>query len=196
MKRICIVFIFLCTAISFAGNLPADKARGVFLAIGVGPRLPVSTFSNQSDLGYGFNLEISYTDNEYLPIFLFAKAGFEQYPGSSDFYQGSDYNNFSTTSFPVSLGGRYYFPPILENVVLLIPIVEVSANYTFLSRLHQFKPTSLKNNYTEELSKFGVSVGAGFSMFLMEIVFIYNYFETIQYLGLDIKVRLPLLISY
>jgi hypothetical protein len=196
MKRICIVLFLLSVTANFAGNLPAEKARGVFLAIGVGPRLPVSAFSNQSDLGYGFNIEISYTDNEYLPIFLFAKAGFEQYPGSPDFYQASDYNNFSTTSFLVSAGARYYFPPILENVVLLIPIVEMSGNYTFLSRLHQFKPTSLKNNYTEELSKFGVSVGGGFSMFLMELVINYNYFETIQYVGLDIKVRLPLLISY
>lgn len=196
MKRICIVLILLFSAFSFAGNLPAEKARGVFLAIGVGPRLPVSAFSNQSDLGYGFNIEISYTDNEYLPFFIFAKAGFEQYPGSPDFYQTSDYNNFSTTSFPVALGTRYYFPPILENVVLLIPIVEVSANYTFLSRLHQFKPTSAKNNYTEELSKFGISVGGGFSMFLMELVLNYNYFETIQYVGLDIKVRLPLFINY
>jgi hypothetical protein len=196
MKRICIALVLISASLNFAGNLPADKARGIFLAIGVGPRLPVSSFSNQSDLGYGFNLEISYTDNEYLPIFLFAKAGFEQYPGSSDFYQASDYNNFSTTLFPVSIGARYYFPPILESIVLLIPIAEASFNYTFLSRLHQFKPTSVKNNFTEEMSKFGVSIGGGFSMFLMEIVLVYNYFETIQYLGLDIKVRLPLFISY
>ena len=144
--------------------LPADKARGIFLAIGVGPRLPVSSFANQSDLGYGFNLEVSYTDNEYLPIFIFAKVGFEQYPGSPDFYQTSDYTNLSTTGFPIHLGMRYYFSPILENVVLLIPVAEVSAVYTFFSRLHQFKPESGKNNFIEETSKLGISAGGGFSI--------------------------------
>jgi hypothetical protein len=191
-KKFIVLLLFFLTA----DALPADKARGFFLAIGVGPRLPVSSFSNQSDLGYGFNLEISYTDNEYLPVFLFAKAGFEQYPGSPDFYQSSDYTNFSTTTFPINAGVRHYFPPIVENVVLLIPIVEVSAVYTFFSRLHQFKAVSGRNNYTEEMSKLGINAGAGFSMFLMELLFTYTYFETIQYVSLDIKIRLPLFINY
>lgn len=196
MKRICIVIILFCSVIGYSGNLPAEKARGIFLAVGVGPRLPVGTFSTQSDLGYGFNLEVSYTDNEYLPFFIYAKAGFEQYPGSPEFYQTSNHNNLSTTIFPVVMGARYYFPPIMENVVLFIPIVEASVAYSFLSRVHQFKPSSEKNNYTEEFSELGLNVGVGISMFLLEIVLDYSYFKTVQYIGLDVKVRLPLFVNY
>jgi hypothetical protein len=192
MKKIFLSIIILMNL----NAAPAEKARGIFLAIGVGPRLPVSSFSNQSDLGYGFNLEVSYTDNEYLPIFIFAKVGFEQYPGSPDFYQTSDYTNLSTTGFPVQLGVRHYFSPILENVVLLIPVAEISASYTFFSRLHQFKPESGRNNFTEEISKLGISAGGGFSMFLMELLFTYTYFKDIQFVSFDIKVRLPLFINY
>jgi hypothetical protein len=196
MKKICIAVLLFYSTLTSAGNLPAEKARGFFLAIGVGPRLPVSSFSNQSDLGYGFNLEVSYTDNEYMPFFIFAKAGFEQYPGAPEFYQISDYNSFSTTMFPVILGARYYFPPVMENVVLFIPIVEASIAYTLLNRSHQFKPTSGRNNYTEALSEFGFNAGVGISMFLVELMLNYNYFETIQFVGVDIKVRLPLFINY
>lgn len=196
MKIIFPIILFLSTAFSTAAEPPADKARGIFFAIGLGPRLPVSSFSNESDLGYGFNLEVSYTDNEYLPFFFFAKAGFEQYPGSPEYYQTSDYNNLSTTAFPVVLGARYYFPPIMENVVLIIPIVEASAVYTFFSRVHQFKPTSERNNFTEEISKIGFNVGVGISMFLAELILNYNYFKSIQFVGVDIRVRLPLFISY
>jgi len=196
MKKI-ILFIFTAFAfLTYAENPPAEKARGFFFSIGVGPRLPVGSFSNQSDLGYGFNLEFSYTDNEYLPIFIYAKAGFEQYPGSAEFYQTSDYNNLSTTSFPVVLGARYYFSPIMENVVLFMPLVEVSAVYNFFSRVHQFKPTSGRNNFTEEVSKFGFNAGVGISMFLVEIILNYNYFQSIQFVGVDLKVRLPLYISF
>lgn len=196
MKRICIAAILFCSALAYSGNLLAEKARGIFLAIGVGPRLPVSSFSNQSDLGYGFNLEVSYTDNEYLPFFVYAKAGFEQYPGAPEFYQTSDYNNFSTTIFPLVIGARYYFPPIMENVVLFIPIVEASIAYSFLSRNHQFKPTSEKTNYTEELSELGFNFGVGISMFLVELMLNYTHFETVQFVGVDIKVRLPLYINF
>lgn len=196
MKKIIPLSILICSVFMNAENLPADKAVGFFFSIGVGPRLPVSTFSGQTDLGYGFNLEVSYTDNEYLPFFIFAKAGFEQYPGSSEFYQTSDYNNLSTTSFPVTLGTRYYFSPLVENVALFMPIIEISAVYNFMSRVHQFKPSTGRNNFTEEVSMFGVNAGIGISMFLVEIILNYNYFESIQFVGVDLKVRLPLFISY
>ncbi len=195
MKKI-ILTIFILNSILFADQPPAEKARGFFFSIGVGPRLPVSSFASQSDLGYGFHLEFSYTDNEYLPIFIFAKAGFEQYPGSSEFYQTSAYNNLSTTSFPVTMGARYYFSPITENVVLFMPIVEVAAVYNFVSRNHQFKPSTTRTNFTEEVSKFGVSAGVGISMFLVEIIMNYNYFSSFQSVGVDLKVRLPLFISF
>jgi len=196
MKKI-ILLIFICSAaLMNAEKLPAEKARGFFFSIGVGPRLPVSAFSGESDLGYGFNLEISYTDNEYLPIFIFARAGFEQYPGSSEFYQTSEYNNLSTTSFPVIFGARYYFSPIMENVLLFMPILEVSAAYNFFSRNHEFKPSSARTNFTEEVSKFGINAGIGISMFLVEILLNYNYYTSLQFVGVDLKVRLPLFISY
>ena len=87
----------------------ADKARGFFVSFGVGPRVPISTFSNSTDLGYGFNLEFSYTDNQFIPIFLFAKIGYEQYPGSQGYYESTDYSNFSTTSVPVNTGIQILF---------------------------------------------------------------------------------------
>jgi hypothetical protein len=196
MKKSILLLVISFTILVYADKPPVDKARGFFFSIGVGPRLPVSSFSSQTDLGYGFNLEVSYTDNEYLPFFIFAKAGFEQYPGSAEFYQTSAYNNLSTTSFPVTFGTRYYFPPIMENVVLFMPIIEISAVYNFISRVHQFKPGTGRNNFTEEVSMFGINAGIGISMFLVEIILNYNYFESLQFVGVDLKIRLPLFISY
>ncbi len=196
MKKTILLFFLTFAFLSYGEELPAEKARGFFVSIGVGPRLPIGSFSNQSDLGYGVNLEFSYTDNEYLPIFIYAKAGYEQYPGSAEFYQTSEYNNLSTTSFPVVLGLRYYFSPLTENVVLFMPMVEVSAVYNFFSRVHQFKPGSGRNNFTEEVSKFGFNAGVGISMFLVEIILNYNYFQSLQFVGVDLRVRLPLYISF
>jgi len=169
-----------------------EKARGLFIAFGVGPRLPIDEFANSSDPGYGFNLEIAYTDNEYLSGILYAKFGYEHFPGSQDFYQSSDYSTFSTTSIPINLGVRYYFPPLLENVVLFIPLIEASFSHAYYQKLHEFKVESGKNNFTENLSRIGLSAGAGISMFMMEILASYNYFQANQFISLDLKIRLPL----
>jgi hypothetical protein len=128
-------------------------------------------------------------------VFLFGKIGFDQYSGAQSYYETTDYSNYSTNALPVSLGARYYFPPLVEKVVLFMPVVEVSADYTYFQKLHQFKPESGNSNYLEDVSKFGFSVGAGLSMFLLEIMITYNYMQTNQYLAVDLKVRLPLYIS-
>lgn len=195
MKKFLLFFLLLFTTIVFGQIGAESKARGIFLGFGVGPRLPIGEFSSSSELGYGVNFEISYTDNEYLPFFLFAKAGYEVFPGSQSFYQTSEYSTFSTNAIPVNLGIRYYHKPLLENIILLIPMVEVSVQYNYFQKLHQFKPSSGRPNFNEENGKLGLSIGAGFSMFMMEILGTYNYFQTNQYLAVDLKIRLPLYIN-
>ncbi len=196
MKKLLLVILLFPTISAFAQRPPDDRARGVFISFGVGPRLPVAYMSNSSDLGYGLNIEISYTDNEYLPVFLFSKIGFETYPGSQTFYQTTEYSNYSVSVLPIRLGARYYFAPLLQNVALFMPFIEASAGYNYYQILHQFKPSSGRSNYTEDNSKIGLNVGTGISMFLLEILVNYNYFKSAQYIGIDLKVRIPLFISY
>jgi hypothetical protein len=196
MKKYLFFLIILFSFYSIAGILPAEKARGLFISFGAGPRLPIGNFANNSTLGYGLNAEISYTDNDYLPVFLFLRAGYQQFAGSQDFYKVTDYSNFSTSAIPLNLGVRYYFPPLLQNVVLLMPVVEISATCSFFQKLNEFKPISGRDNYTEKSTKLGVSAGVGVSMFLLEILANYTYYQTNQYVGLDLRVRLPLFISY
>ncbi len=195
MKKILLSILLISLQCTYASSPPAEKATGIFLAVGVGPRLPISYFANSCDLGYGFNIEVSYTDNEYIPFFAYAKIGFEQFPGSQDFYQATDYSNFSTNALPVHAGIRFFFPPLLESIALLIPMVEVAGAFTYYQKLHQFKLNTGRSNYLEESSKFGLSAGVGVSMFMLEMVAAYNYFQSNQFISFDLKVRLPLYIS-
>lgn len=193
-KYLLLIFILFQT-ILFGEKPPPSKATGFFIAFGIGPRIPIGDFSNTTDLGYGVNVEFTYTDNEYLPVFLFANIGFEQYPGSQNFFQESDYSNFHVNSIPINIGARYYFSPLLENIVLLMPIVQVSAAYTYYQTLNEFDQNSGKNNFLENENKFGFSAGAGISMFMMELLASYNYMPKNQFISVDLKVRIPLYIN-
>jgi opacity protein-like surface antigen len=181
---------------AFAENPPASRATGFFIAFGVGPRMPVGEFSNTTDIGYGLNVEFSYTDNEFIPVFLYANIGYEQYPGSQNFFQETQYSNYHTNALPINIGARYYFSPLLENIVLLMPIVQVSASYTYYQRLIEFDQNAGRNNFLEDESKFGFSAGAGVSMFMMELMAAYNYMPTNQFISVDLKVRIPLYINF
>lgn len=196
MKNYLIIFfLFVITSTSIYSQTN-EKARGFFLAFGVGPRIPVGNFSGLSNLGYGFDADVSYTDNEIIPFFVFARIGFEQYPGSQSLYESSDYTNYSVRAVPLKFGIRNYFPPFLEGLPLLLPVAEFSISYCFFQKLNQFKLNSGKSNFTDDSSKLGFNAGVGVSMFLLEIIATYNYYQTNQSIGVDLKVRLPLLISY
>lgn len=195
LTKYILLIVIVSHQVMFAEKPPASKAVGLFIAVGVGARLPVADFANSTDLGYGLNVEASYTDSDYLPFFLFAKIGYEQFPGSQDFYQETDYSNYSTTIVPVSLGVRYYFSPMVESIILLMPIVEGSVSYTYFSVLNEFKADAGKTNFRENLWKFGGNIGAGVSMFMLEIMAHYNYYDSRQYVSINLNVRLPLFVN-
>ena len=190
-----LLLIIVFQQAAFGGDPPASKAVGVFLAAGVGAKLPIGDFSNSTDLGYGLNIDASYTDSDHLPFFIFARLGFEQFPGSQEFYQQTDYSNYSTTIVPVSLGIRYYFSPMVESVVLLMPIVEGSVSYTYIRVLNEFKIDAGRSNFKEDSWKFGGTIGAGLSMFILEVMANYTYYDSNQYLSFNLNVRLPLFVN-
>lgn len=191
-----LIAIFIFPSAGFAGIPPSSRASGFFVAFGVGPRMPLGDFANTTDIGYGVNIEFSYTDTDYLPIFLFANIGYEQYPGAQNYFQETEYSNFHTNALPVNIGMRYYFAPLLENIVLLMPIVQASATYTYYQTLHEFDQNANRNNFLDDKSKFGFSAGAGISMFMMELLASYNYMPSNQFISVDLKVRIPLYINF
>jgi hypothetical protein len=193
MKKILIFLIFASNA--FSQTTSSGKARGLFFSFGVGPRIPVSDFADSHVLGFGINADVSYTDNEYLPLFFYGRIGFEHYPGSVDFYRRTDYSAISTNVVPMNFGFKLFFPPVVEDIVLLIPTVEMGLSFAIYEKLHQFKIESGKNSYLEETTKLGFQVGAGFSMFLIDVMAFYNYYFGNQNISADIKLRIPIFIK-
>jgi hypothetical protein len=195
MKKFLILFITISCNMAYAGDPPNQAARGLFLAFGVGPRFPIGSFANTSKFGYGFDAELSYTNDEYLPVFIFLKSGFESFPGSQDFYKSSNYSNYSTNVIPVNFGVRYYLPPILKSGVIVMPMLECSINYSFYSVLKELKNGTAVNDFTQHENKFGFSAGVGLSAFMMEMLASYNFYKSYQFVSIDLKIRVPLYIN-
>lgn len=195
MKKILLILLLVIYSYNFAQSLKFGEAKGLFMAVGVGPRFPIGSFADNQNIGVGFDVTFSYTDNEFLPVFLYTTIGYQHYPGRQDHYQKSDYSSFSSNVIILSPGVRYYFPALLENIVLLMPIVDVGLNFAYFEKLHQFKLDANKQNFLEGVGKVGFQVGAGFSMFILDVVTYYNFLHNNQFISFNLRANIPIFVK-
>lgn len=195
MKKYIVIIFFISTTL-FGQFLKMGEVSGVFMSVGVGPKIPISTFAENQNIGVGFDFGLSYVDNKILPVFFFAKLGYQHFDGSQDLYKKSDYSSFSSNVITFNGGIRYYFPPIIDQFLIVMPVVDVSMIYSYWTKLHQFKLDSDRNDFTEDISKAGFQIGGGVSMFVLDVLAYYNYLPHNQFISLDIRLRIPMFVKY
>lgn len=194
MKKYFLLLIF--PVLLSAQDFKSGVAKGLFMGVGVGPRFPIGNFAESQNIGAGFDVTFSYADNELLPFFLYTTIGYQHYPGRQDFYKRTDYSSFSSNVLTLSPGIRYYFPPLIESVMLLMPIVDAGLEVSYFERSHQFKIDRGRQNYVEEFAKFGFHIGAGFSMFILDVITYYNYLNNNEYISFNLRATIPIFVTF
>ena len=190
--KIIILVVVLLTANFNAQGFSLGEAKGLFFSLGVGPKLPIGDYSATNGLGIGLDVTFSYTDNQILPLFFYTKLGYQHYPASDNLIKSTDYASFMTNEYLILPGMRFYFSPIIQDEILLMPIAEVGFSLGFFNNTHIFKSDSNTNNYDEFLTKFGFHIGGGFSMFLLETTINYYFFPDNHSLSLDLRIQIPI----
>ena len=66
MKKV--IFIIFLTIIPLFAQANSAGAKGIFMAIGVGPRFPIGDFSDRRNIGIGADITLSYVDNNFIPF--------------------------------------------------------------------------------------------------------------------------------
>ena len=193
IKKI-LISLLLLSSCTFA-QFKFGEAKGLFMAVGVGPKFPIGDFGEKNNIGVGFDVTFSYTDDLFIPVFLYTTFGYQHYPCRQDLYKKSDYSSCSSNVLIVAPGVRYYFPPLFEDVVLLMPIVDAGLEFGYFENFHQFKVDKDRPSYVEQKGKFGFHVGAGFSMFILDVVTYYNYLPNNQYISFVIKANIPIFVK-
>ena len=194
VSTVIILFISLqITAIAQFSD-PAN-AQGVFLTVGVGPRFPIGEFSDQQSIGAGFDAMISFTDNELAPLFFYLNIGYQNHPGDYDYYKITDLSSISTNIVSFQTGGRFFLSPLVEDMILLMPIVEGGLTFAYVEKYQQYKIDSGRNDKLRSISQLGFHIGAGLSFFLMDVIASYNYLQSNQYFSVNLRLTIPLAIT-
>lgn len=168
-----------------------NGAKGAFFSLGVGPRFPIGEFSGKNDIGPGFNATISYTDIEFLPVFFYGKLGYQVFNGNYKYYKSSDYSTLNSSLFTADIGSKYFFKPIVDNMIILMPFIEGGISYSYITEFSQYKIDLGKKNQLHNFSKFGFHAGVGLSFFLMDVFVGYNYLHQYQFVSLDLRITIP-----
>jgi hypothetical protein len=194
MKKIILILLLL------AGNLSAQfkfgEVKGLFMGVQVGPRFPIFEMSDKLKIGVGADIVVSYSDNEYMPVFIYGMLGYQHYPGKQGFYKTSAYASYSSDVLLIAGGVRYYFKPLVENILLLMPIIDFGVEYNYQEMWNEFKPGSGRNNYVENISKFGYHVGGGFSMFMLDVITYYHRLPRNEYVSFNLRVNIPIFVKF
>lgn len=186
-----VLFILFFSSLLFSQGFQLGEARGLFVSVGVGPKIPIGNFSATNDIGVGFDITASYTDNQFLPLFFNLKLGYQTFPGATKMYKTTDYASFTTNEFFVMPGIKFHFPPIITDEVLIMPVAEVGPSLGLFLNTHIFKSASGRVNFDETITKFGFHLGAGISMFFLEGILSYHFFSDYQAISFDLRIQIP-----
>ncbi len=188
------LILFAISGQAQIAELKIGEAQGLFLGLGVGPRFALGDFADNHSFASGFETILSYGDNSSLPFFVYGKFNFASFP--SDFVDVLDNPSFevNTRFFSLESGVRYFFPPMSDKVVLLMPFVEGGVNLALVHSVYQLT-TGYKTQYSDDKFKFGLHAGLGVSIFLLDAILSYNYFYEYQFFGLGLRVRIPIFIK-
>jgi hypothetical protein len=195
MKRV-IIIILLINGLIAAQGFKLGDARGLFLSVGIGPKLPVGEFSATNDLGIGFDITAAYTDNKFMPGFVNLKFAFQTFPGATKMYKSTEYASFTTNEFLIMPGIKFYLPPVIIDEILIMPIAELGPSLGMFSNTHVFKSSSGKTNFDESITKFGFHAGGGFSMFFLEGILNYYFFPDNHAISFDLIVQIPVFAKF
>lgn len=194
-QKYLLIFSLILLFTSVYPQSPKEGIRGLFFSISVGPRFPITKFNQEQSTGIGFSTELSYSNLNVLPIFFNFVVSYQNHQGDFNLYKNSDHSSLSTNLINLGFGARYFMSPIMENFILLMPILEGGITYSFINKFHQYKIYANKDDFNENYSNFGAQFGAGFSIFLMDLVGTYNFIKNHQYLAIDLRLRIPIAIK-
>ncbi|MCX8010687.1 MAG: hypothetical protein N3A61_06005, partial [Ignavibacteria bacterium] len=148
----------------------AQEAEGIFLNPTIGSRFPIYDASDKHKVGFSLGAKLEYA-NTALPFFITTEIQYTNFPQNK--YVDNAYHQKSIIGG--AIGIEYLFYPFFTSEVIFIPSIsfDLRLNYikraftTYSPRIQTMEPEIIYR--TSEDYKFGFGLGAGLSIFLIDI---------------------------
>lgn len=186
-KKLFITSFFLLLFIP--RNSYSQEIWGLFVSPQIGVRYPSGESYDKYKVGFSLGGSLQYATSAF-PFFLKTEFLYAYFPQNkvvdNAYHQKSIYG--------LSLGAEYLFYPVFASEAIFVPFISFDIRYNFIERIKTEYSSQLRTSSSFD-QKFGFSIGAGVSVFLVDVIAKYYYLTYEPYVGFDFRLRLPVYIS-
>ena len=166
--------------------------RAIFLGIGGGISVPLSGFTDNSNVTFGILGRLDFSSTPIFPFVIGGEVTYFSYAGADEFKTANLLSTFKTKDLGFGLNIEYSLSRLLRSSFTM-PFFSVDA------KLHSIKRDIDEGKNLDSLglpreeSKISVGAGIGFTMFIFDFHIKYNYMKDMSNIGVYTKMKIPVL---
>lgn len=163
---------------------------GIFITPSLGMEIPMSGISGNSNMALSLGAKLEYSSIKIYPFVLGVTFQVNNHNGSEEFKTINLLNTYTTkiTSFGVSVD--FLLAKFLKTK-FTVPFFILEGKYFQIQR--EISPEKELEGILKDESGIGVTAGAGFTLYIFDIIGTYSYFEKNSTIGFKTRIRVPII---
>ncbi len=163
---------------------------GIFITPSLGMEIPMSGISGNSNMALSLGAKLEYSSIKIYPFVLGVSFQVNNHNGSEEYRTINLLNTFTTkiTSFGISVD--FLLAKYLKTK-FTVPFFILEGKYFQIQR--EISPEKELDGILKDESGIGVTAGAGFTLYIFDIIGTYSYFEKNSTIGFKTRIRVPII---
>ena len=165
------------------------KLSGLFLSVGGGLNVPLQEFKTSSIPTFGLLARLEYSSTTIFPFVIGGEINYVSYKGDDQFLTTNLLNSFKTKILALGLTVEYSLSRFF-NSAYTTPFLAFDVKTNKITR--EYDTGANLPNYPLKDSKVSIGAGFGFTLFVMDFFFKYNFMKQYSNFGVYMKIKFPI----
>lgn len=199
LKLIVLNLILFSTVIFGQGNdtLVTPKLKkdysspgGIFITPSLGMEIPMAGISGNSNMALSLGAKLEYSSIKIYPFVIGVSFQVNNHNGSEEYKTINLLNTFVTKITSVGLSVDFLLAKFFKTK-FTVPFFILEGKYFKIQR--EISPEKELEGVLKDESGFGVTAGAGFTLYVFDLIGTYSYFEKNSTIGFKTRIRVPII---
>jgi len=199
IKLIVLIILFTSTILFGQGKdtLLTSKPKidysspgGIFITPSLGMEIPMAGISGNSNMALSLGAKLEYSSIKIYPFILGLSFQVNNHNGSEEYKTINLLNTFTTKITSIGVSVDFLLAKYLKTK-FTVPFFLLEGKYFQIQR--EISPEKDLDGIIKEESGFGVTAGAGFTVYIFDIIGTYSYFQKNSTLGFKTRIRVPVI---
>lgn len=173
-----------------SSSLKKIKLSGLFLSVGGGLNVPMQDFKTSSIPTFGLLARLEYSSTTIFPFVIGGEINYVSYRGDDQFITTNLLTSFKTKILALGLTLEYSLSRFF-NSAYTTPFLAFDVKTNKITR--EYDTGVNLPGYPLTDSKVSIGAGFGFTLFVMDFFFKYNFMKQYTNFGVYMKIKFPII---